>query len=94
MTAGFAEASTESLLVNIGRICDGVWAQARRDRLYVPGTEKAAVVNMRHLLDWAEAVASTPRSQVHIRQVFTHGKSMCAWLGDFEGRAEIDRLGL
>ncbi|KAK1989556.1 hypothetical protein LZ30DRAFT_3876 [Colletotrichum cereale] len=92
--AGVAEASTDSLLVNIGRICDGVWAQAQRDRLYVPGTEKAAVVNMRHLLDWAETVTSAPRSWAHIRQVFTHGKNLCAWLGDFDGRAEIDRLGL
>ncbi|KAK2023428.1 hypothetical protein LX32DRAFT_145280 [Colletotrichum zoysiae] len=50
MIAGVAEASTESLPVNIGRICDGVWAQAQRDRLCVPGTEKAAVVNMRPLL--------------------------------------------
>ncbi|KAK1994509.1 hypothetical protein LX36DRAFT_713835 [Colletotrichum falcatum] len=93
MIAGVAEASTESLLVNIGRICDGVWAQAQRDRLYVPGTEKAAVVNMRHLLDWAETVTSTPRSMAHVRRVFTHGKSLCTWLGDFDGRAEIDRLG-
>ncbi|KAK2006878.1 hypothetical protein LZ32DRAFT_71872 [Colletotrichum eremochloae] len=93
-TAGVAEASTESLLVNIGRICDGVWAQAQRDRLHVPGTEKAAVVNMRYLLDWAETISSTPRSRAHIRQVFTHGKSLCAWLGDFDGRTEIDRLGL
>ncbi|KAK1600007.1 uncharacterized protein LY79DRAFT_3791 [Colletotrichum navitas] len=94
MIAGVAEASTESLVANIGRICDGIWAQAQRDRLYVPGTEKAAVVNMRHLLDWADTVASTPRSWAHIRLVSTHGKSLCAWLGDFDGRAEIDRLGL
>ncbi|KAJ0168486.1 Actin-related protein 2/3 complex subunit 1 [Colletotrichum tanaceti] len=88
------ETSTGSLLANVSRICDGFWAQAQRDRLHVPDTEKAAVQSMRHLLHWAETIVNTPMSWMTTHWVFTHGKNLCAWLGDSDGRLKLDRLGL
>ncbi|KAF9879028.1 hypothetical protein CkaCkLH20_03261 [Colletotrichum karsti] len=93
LTAGSDISPTESLLTNISRICDELWAQAQRDRFHVPGTERAAVENMAHLLEWAETIVwNLPTEdeyeddglvEFHAREV-TAGKNLCLWLGDTE----------
>ncbi|TDZ14954.1 hypothetical protein Cob_v012116 [Colletotrichum orbiculare MAFF 240422] len=97
---GFADASTGSLLSDVSRICDGVWAQSRRDRLHVPGTERTAVLNMAHLIEWAETIVWTSGDvavgdigrEPAIKNIFAAGKNLCAWLGDVDGREIIEAL--
>ncbi|ROT39798.1 hypothetical protein SODALDRAFT_331915 [Sodiomyces alkalinus F11] len=64
---------------------------------------------MTHLLEWAETIVlgdaevgadsrlrerEAENEQLDVNRVLTAGKNLCAWLGDFDGRREIDVLAL
>lgn len=90
-------APTDSLLANISIICSGLWSQSQRDRLHVPNTERVAVANMTHLLEWAETIVlgdaeAMADEPLDVNRVLTAGKNLCAWLGDVDGRGEIEVL--
>lgn len=99
-TSDLANASTGSLLADVSRICDGIWSQSQRDRLYVPKTERLAVANMSILLHWAETVvwnsgqvaAGGLDEEVAFEVVVDAGSKLCRWLGDEDRQVMIEAL--
>lgn len=99
-TSYLADVSTGSLAGDVSRICDELWAQAQRDRHNAPETEREAVEDMAHLLDWAETIvwnvghvtAGELEEGQALGQVIAAGKNLCAWLGDERRQALVQAL--